>query len=196
MIKLLNFGLFGERFYSYDQAICRKSQVRSPIFCDQKVQKSIASHRECAHARGNGRRGRLPGAPGGRTREAMAGGGARERGDGRRGQGRAEARGEATAAGGKGGRRRERQRPPGAAAGRTREGGTRGEATSLQTTGNGTARQPRFELGSQWVGRSRQGRRRQKCRKTAKTVRRRSNAFDKNYSAFSNRTKRGSSVSM
>ncbi len=98
MIKLLNFGLFGGRFCSYDQVICRKLQVRSPIFCDQKVQKSIASHRECAHARGNGRRGRLPGAPGGRTREAMAGGGARERRR-RLGQGRAEAR-ETTAAGG------------------------------------------------------------------------------------------------
>ena len=144
--------------------------------------------------RANGRRGR--GAPGGHTREAMAGGGARERGDGRRGQGRAEARGEATAAGGKGGRRRERQRPRGAAGGRPRAGATRGAATSLQTTGNGTARQPRFELGSQWVGRRRQGRSRQKCRKTAKTARRRSSAFDKNYSAFSNRTKRGSSVSM
>ncbi len=121
MIKLLYFGLFGGRFCSYDQVICRKLQVRSPIFCDQKVQKSIASHRECAHARVNGRRGR--GAPEGEAPERRAGR-TRERGGtrGRRWRAEAHAR-EATVIGDKGERRHAgRRRRLGARAG----GGERG----------------------------------------------------------------------
>ncbi len=162
MIKLLYFGLFGERFYLYDQVICRKLQVRSPFFCGQKVQKSIASHRECAHARGNGRRGR--GAPEGahaggdggrrRTREATAAGaraGGGKRGNGRRGRGRGALERGGAHAGGDGGRRHTRE---GRRSSETRAGGgARGRRRRLETrAGGGTRGGDVAANGRKWNG--------------------------------------------
>ena len=122
MIKRVYFGLVGERFYLYDQVICRKLQVRSPFFLWPESPK-INSFTPGMCPR---ERQWSPGA--GRTR----GGGTREKGGahqregggtrGRRWRAEAHAR-EATVVGDKGERRHAgRRRRLGARAG----GGARG----------------------------------------------------------------------